>query len=320
MQGISFAVFLLLMCFACTPDTIEKDPNIYDWEEHIPFVTSYSLFFMPVTEQFQSFPEAIGEVSLSETSGLAYSRKNPGMLWAHNDSGHPNNLFLLDASTGQVIARYKIANTHNLDWEDIEVASGPVDGESYIYLADTGDNNQQRPSYVIYRFPEPEFQSSHTGLLIEVNNNMTEQLRFTYPDGSHDVEGIMVDPQTKDIFLVTKRDVLSTLYVAPYTQSNTTSFSLVKVGTFSFREASAATVSLDGEKVLIKNRQDIFYWERQEDESFAHMLSRTPVKAPYIGEPQGEAICFDPQDHYFTLSEELNQDMKPILYKYFINP
>jgi len=46
------------------------------------------------------------------------------------------------------------------------------------------------------------------------------------------------------------------------------------------------------------------------------MLSRTPIKAPYIGEPQGEAIAFDLDHNYFTLSEELNSTTVPNLYKY----
>lgn len=317
-----FPILLLsIIHVSCQKEPIDipiPDEKSY-WETHTPFVTSYSTFLMQFTNLYASIPEEIGEVNLSETSGIAWSERNPGMIWAHNDSGHSNTLFLLDATTGEIVASYRVSGTINLDWEDIEIAPGPVDGESYIYIADTGDNNQKKQEYTIYRFPEPVFLDTHRGLQINVSDLQVDKLKFNFPDGSHDAEGLMVDPLTKDIFLVTKRDVNSILYVAPYPQPINQKFVLIKAGTFSFREASAASVSSDGQRVMIKNRQEIFFWQRELNESFVKMLSRTPVKAPYIGEPQGEAICFDPQNNYFTLSEELNSSTRPVLYKYSIN-
>ncbi len=299
---------------ACEKDDVPSGQ--YDWSKHIPFETSYQTFNMPITDQFLSLPEEMGTVALSEASGIACSIKNPGMLWAHNDSGHPNTLFLINALNGEIVARYKVTGTVNLDWEDMEISNGPMEGEPYIYVADTGDNDEKRPNYSIYRFIEPTFEESHQGQMVQVNNIEVDRIRFIYPDGSHDAEGLLVDPITLDIFLVTKRDVVSTLYVAPYPQPLDKISTLYTAGYFSFREASAATASLDGEKVMIKNRQQIFYWERNENETTVEMLARTPVSAPYVGEPQGEAICFDLEYNYFTLSEALNVDTKPILYKY----
>lgn len=306
---------LTLGLVSCT--THEISPDHYDWNKHIPFETNYPTFNMPVTGDFVSLPLAVGEVDLSEASGIAMSVKNPGMIWSHNDSGHPNTIFLLDATNGAIVARYQVDGTANIDWEDIEVASGPIDGESYVYISDTGDNDQKRTSYSIYRFPEPVFTEAHRGQLIKVpNDGRVDRLRFQYPDGSHDTESLLVDPVTRDIFLVTKRDVFSILYVAPYPQPTDKMFTMHKAGVFSFREASAGTSSTDGTKVLIKNRQQIFYWTRHEGESMVSMLARTPISAPYAGEPQGEAVCFDPEYNYYTLSEALNSTTKPKLYKY----
>ena len=36
---------------------------------------------------------AINDPSIDESSGLAASRRNPGLLWTHNDSGNPPYLF-----------------------------------------------------------------------------------------------------------------------------------------------------------------------------------------------------------------------------------
>lgn len=315
-------LFLSLFLIQCSEQSLQVEdefPYSYDWANHTPFVTDYNTFSMPFTEDFEPLPENKGEVAMSEASGLAWSMKNPGKIWAHNDSGHANTIFLIDSTSGEIMARYTISGTVNLDWEDMELSYGPSEGEYYIYIADTGDNNERRPNYSIYRFPEPEYYESHYGRNIFLDDAGVERIRFEYPDGSHDTEGILVDPLTKDIFLVTKRDVVSMLYVLPYPQPINELYTIYKAGEFSFRQASAATSSLSGERVLIKNRQEIFYWQREAGETMVEMLARTPVKAPYAGEPQGEAICFDLDYNYFTLSEELNSSTVPPLFKYTYN-
>lgn len=311
-------VISLNACVTEIPDPI-SDLH-YRWDLHEPFVSDYNTFTMPVSEYWEPIPDIMGTVGISEASGLAWSYKNPGKIWTHNDSGNTNMLFLLDSETGQILVRYRLEGIVNLDWEDIEVSYGPIDGETYVYLADTGDNSKRRIRYSIHRFVEPLYDPSHFGQTITLTDLNSDELIFDFPDGSHDTEGMLVDPITKDIFLATKRDVVSMLYVAPYPQKVKEKFTVFKAGEFSFRETSAATCSLSGSKVLIKNRQEIFFWEREEGESMVDMLSRTPVRAPYIGEPQGEAICFDPDYNYFTLSEELNSSTQPNLYKYYFKP
>ncbi|WP_051935857.1 hypothetical protein [Salegentibacter sp. Hel_I_6] len=310
-------LFVFLACEKENASSEEEDKELSSWENHQSFTTSYPTFSMPFSEDFIANPEAIGEVNLSETSGLAYSVNNPGMIWAHNDSGHPNIIFLLDAENGNLVARYTINGSNSIDWEDMEIAIDPQNGEAYLYIGDIGDNSERRPNYSIYRFKEPVYQESHSaGGAVSWDPEDFSRIRINYPDGSHDAESLFLDPETQDIFLVTKRDVNSTIYVVPFPYDASEENLMYKVGEFSFRNASAGTVSLDGSKVLIKNRQEIFYWTRQEGETMAELLQRTPVKAPYVGEPQGEAVCFDHQHNYYTLSEELNNSIAPTLYKY----
>ena len=271
---------------------------------------------LTMTDDYHFYPDELGEVEMSEASGIAWSLKNPGYIWAHNDRGHANNLFLLDAENGEIVARYVVTGTHNYDWEDMEVSYGPNPDKSYIYLADTGDNSQVRQNYSIYRFEEPQFEESHRGKLVRIEDTKVDRIRFTYPSGSYDTEAMLVDPLTNDIYLITKRGEFSKLFVMPYPQPVETLHTIIKAGVFSFRQASAASSSISGDRIMIKNRQEIFYWKRGSNETTVEMLARVPEKAPYIGEPQGEAICFDPENNYYTLSEELNSSTKPPLYKY----
>lgn len=321
MKHTHWILFLLTATFFFACENSDNDRPMadtsYNWEEHLPFTTNYQIFSMPFTEDFEPIPIEKGKVAISEASGLAYSVKNKDMIWSHNDSGHANVLFLINAKTGEIMARYTIIGTVNNDWEDMEISIDAKTKESYLYVADTGDNNERKLNYKIYRFKEPVYKQEHYGQNIQLTPENLSVINTMYPDGSHDAESLLVDPKTNDIYLVTKRDVRSILYVLPFPYKTDGSVNaMYKAGTFSFREASAGTVSLDGTKIMIKNRQDIFYWQHNPNQHLWETLAQTPVKAPYVGEPQGEAIAFDKDNNYFTLSEALNNNIDPTLYKY----
>src|SRR5947208_8362886 len=74
---------------------------------------------------------------LTEASGVAASRNNLNVLWTHNDSGHPADVFALDTQ-GRLLGTYAIPG--NTDNEDIGVGPGPIANVLYLYVADIGDN------------------------------------------------------------------------------------------------------------------------------------------------------------------------------------
>src|SRR5262245_45881211 len=84
---------------------------------------------------------------LPEASGLAASRRNPGVLWTHNDSGDP--FVFAITSTGGVKGRVRVTGAQVWDWEDIAV--GPCPKGTCLYIADIGDNDRRRRSVTIYR-------------------------------------------------------------------------------------------------------------------------------------------------------------------------
>ena len=97
-------------------------------------------------------------VGITEASGIAASRRNPGTLWIHNDSGAGPRVYAL-SMMGATLAIYDLGGASARDWEDIAVGPGPVAGSSYLYVGDIGDNAESRTSIDVYRVAEPDVKS-----------------------------------------------------------------------------------------------------------------------------------------------------------------
>lgn len=309
----------LLVSCSIDDDHLTSDVNeqVDLWENHEAFEgLDYNVpFGLDRTTLFSENVEERGESDLIEASGIVASVSNPGFLWTHEDKNNTNEIFLLDMQTGETVASYELDGIFNRDWEDIEIGPGPEEGTTYIYLGETGDNDRVYNGYEIYRFEEPVFEESHRGQKITIESEI-ETLKFRYPDGlKHDVETLLLDPITKDLFLVTKRSFFSTIYVLPYPQDTENSATAIKVGEFPFTRAVGGNISFDGQEMLIKTYDYVMFWQRSLDESMVDMFMKTPELAPYTPEPQGEAICFDQQGNYYTLSEFSNS-IVPVLYFY----
>ncbi len=91
---------------------------------------------------------------IDEASGLAASRQTPGVLWTHNDSGDKARLFAIDEQ-GELLMTCTLAGVTARDWEDIAIGRGAIEGESYLYIADIGDNSSKHDACYLYRFKEP---------------------------------------------------------------------------------------------------------------------------------------------------------------------
>ena len=100
---------------------------------------------------------------------MAASRKNPGILWVHNDSGNSANIYALTTEAKLVrICRIKGADCR--DWEDIAIGPGPDKKLDYLYIGDIGDNKARYPSIIIYRVPEPKIDQNEIKMEIQQKN------------------------------------------------------------------------------------------------------------------------------------------------------
>ena len=247
--------------------------------------------------------ERLGELEhpeITEASGLAASRRTPGHFWTHNDSGDTTRIFALGPG-GEDRGVWYLDGASARDWEDIAVGPGPLDSLSYLYIGEIGDNNGVYDLIRIYRSPEPVItEDSAGGVLQEV-----ETITCRYEDGPRDAEGLFVDPVTRDIYIVSKREAAVGLYRLAWPYSTTDTQRLERVATLdSLTMITAADISPDGSEILLKDYLVVYYWERRQGESVAEAMVRKPRVLPYTFEPQGEAIAWGADGAYYTTSEE----------------
>jgi len=291
--------FLMFTALSCKR-TDNSDVPLADSTKTIPpaipvvnfFTPSYDPSSLDTTKLFNQLPSTsdLARTDLLEISGIAASRINAGMLYIHNDSGNQNQVYLTDA-TGADNGTLTLSSVTNRDWEDIAVGPGPDASKSYIYVGDIGDNDAKYSSVFVYRFPEPDI----SGKTIPFISNITsvDQIQLKYPDGPRNAETLMVDPNTKDIYIVSKESNMAKIYIAPYPQSTTSATVLTPIAKLLFNKATGGDISPDGSEILLRSNDLVWYWRLPAGTSISAGLVGKPQHAPYANnEPQGEGIGF----------------------------
>jgi hypothetical protein len=233
---------------------------------------------------------------LVEGSGVAASKRSPGRVWAHNDSGEPV-LVALDAK-GTVTGRVRVPGAKVEDWEAIAV--GPCPSGDCIYVGDIGDNDAERRDITIHRFPEPADASGSV--------SGADVIRARYPDGSHDAETLLVTPKG-DILIVTKgRTGRVALYRFPSDAKPGATVTLQSIGeprqggkTADDRITDGA-VSPSGAWVALRTNTAILFY-RTPDLMSGNWREAGRLSLKELAEPQGEGIAFGDEKTIYLVGE-----------------
>jgi len=244
---------------------------------------------------------------ITEASGIAASRQNPGVIWTHNDAGDVNRIYAMRGN-GAHLGIYYLNNAVARDWEDIADGPGPESSKSYIYVGNIGDNDTVYDIKFVYRCVEPVVSVTQTAKTDTISD--VDVLQYRYPDGKKNAEALMVDPLTKDYYIISKDDAKTYVYKAAYPQPVGTVDTLECVDTLDLVTIVSADIAPAGNEILIKNYTTVYYWKILGGQSIQTTLLRTPVTiSTYTEEPQGEALAWDYNaSGYFTLSEENGSD------------
>ena len=255
----------------------------------------------------------VAHEDLTEISGLAVSRRNRDVLWAHNDSGGSARVFALRPD-GISLGVFELGSARALDWEDLAIGPGPQAGVDYLYIADTGNNALTREVVTVYRVPEPAITPGDTTASQRLNG--VEAFPFRFPGRTHECETLLVDPLTSDLYLVSRdrngrQGSVSSLFRSPAPQEPGVIRSLELVARFAAPdEIKGGDFSPDGRLILLRahsmTRQVkalLWTWDRR-TETLSEVFQEPGLGVPARNEPQGEAIAFTPDGRsYFTVSE-----------------
>ena len=245
---------------------------------------------------------------MDEISGISASGIHPDVYYVHNDSGDTSRFFAITAD-GKLLTTiyYKADGTTNgvYDCEDIAVGPGPVKGKSYVYLGDIGDNAASRKYVTINRVEERKTWDKDS-----IANVVQTPLYVKYPHGPRDAEAMMIDPIEKLLCIVTKRFDSVEVYTTPLnfkardTVTLTFRVRLFFKGIKPFKWITAGDISKNGQQILLKSYEKVYYWDRKPGEHIWQTMKRAPIEPSYKQEKQGEAIGFTPDGKgYYTTSE-----------------
>jgi hypothetical protein len=241
--------------------------------------------------------------ALTELSGLAASRLHPGVIYSHNDSGDSARFFAM-SETGQNLGEFRVASASAEDWEDIAV--GPCPAGSCVFLGDVGDNAARRSQCVVYRIAEPDVAVGMPAGIVKVTG---QRLPFVYPDGSHDAETLLVNPNNGDVYVVSKvANQASKVYRFPTPFTPGTRATLVLVGSLGLAGSEGAVTGGDlhpcQPKLLVRTYKTLWEFTAGSAQPYESVFSATPVLVPVASEPQGESVAYRSNGRgYFTASE-----------------
>jgi hypothetical protein len=260
-------------------------------------------------------PKQTGTVGASELdalSGLATSRAQPELFFAHNDHDRPV-VYALDQQ-GQLHARITLGGATASDIEDIAV--GPCGTQTCVYLGDIGDNNAQRSEYAILRFVQPTVPSTPGSTAISTDY---ERFRFTYSDGSHNAESLMVAPDGT-LYIITKLapgsggNVKASGPSSVYRlRANALNASVAataeKVATLSVPKsgegaASAAAAHACGLGFLLRTYDRVYEYRIAAGQAFESAFGVEPAVVNMPVEPQSEGIDYLADGRGFVTSGE----------------
>lgn len=242
-----------------------------------------------------------------ETSGLAISRRSPDVLWTHDDSGGAPVLYGV-STTGAAVGYLRIQGVKNEDWEDL--ASYELDGQPWLLIADTGDNDAKRATVLLHIVAEPPREHFKTGG--EWSARPTRTLQVRYEDGPRDCESAAVDVAGRAIYLLTKRESVPRLYRVELEPKNGNAITIArhvaqvsrvpqptkaqrKEKSYLGRrrgEVTAMDFTADGSAAVVLTYGSLLYYERSPGEPWAEALARDPVQLESPGLLQVEAACF----------------------------
>jgi hypothetical protein len=227
---------------------------------------------------------------LKEVSGIVFTESSQ-LTWTLEDSGNANKIYGLN-SQGKIEKNITIAQTENIDWEDIT-----KDSKENLYIGDFGNNANERKDLAIYKIAKDSLQNESVIPSYKVSFAYPEQTEFPPKKTKlfYDVEAFV--EHKNNFYLFTKNrskgfDGTTLLYRIP----NKAGFHQAQLlgqfkaeGDFQNAAITSASISPDGKKVVLLSHSKVWIFQNFTSDNFFSV----PVKIVDLHHfSQKEAICF----------------------------
>jgi hypothetical protein len=237
---------------------------------------------------------AVTDQRLEELSGLA----SDGTQWFGVNDSDDGRLAIQVMDRNCAITRTITTPNNPFDVEDLALAP-----DGTLWAADTGDNGKSRETVALHAVSP---------------DGSARLYRLTYPDGKHDAEALLLDAAGIP-HIVTKETIGSALVYRPVSGLSegapTPMEQVAKVSIGSTDTAggpltnpvvtrliTGGAMARDGKVAALRTYTDAYLFPVP-DGDLAKALESDPVRVPLAGEPQGEAIAFDPDGTLLSASE-----------------
>lgn len=161
---------------------------------------------------------------MEENSGMAYSTATK-KLYIIEDSGNPARVWVVGMDGKK---QYEIElPVDNDDWEAAAYYKGRV------YVADIGDNSDDKGTYHIHHFSESDHKDFKT-------------IEYKYEDGATNAEGMAINPINGDIYITSKKYDTDT-----HTLYKLTDGLAKKVFNFESKSVGALSITTDGKLFVV---------------------------------------------------------------------
>jgi hypothetical protein len=265
-------------------------------------------------------PKVIGKIEsneITESSGITASKCQSDVLWTHNDSGDDAFIFALNLK-GEKLGTWKVSGAKNIDWEDIAEIKN-ASGECVLYIGDIGNNTRLRDEFTIYRVQEPQVlpENKSSSKKNPQATETAEAIKFTYPDMRRDAETLMVQPQSGDIYILSKSlSSASAIYKLKSDFDLSKTNKLEKVTDFTVPAIpngflTGGDISPEGKRIIICDYFNAYELTLPEKaKNFDEIWKEKPTVIEIGAREQGEAVGYSADGKsIFATSEKKNSPL-----------
>lgn len=251
---------------------------------------------------------------LTEISGIEIL-EGSDLIWAINDSGNPNIVYGF-TQKGELQQEIEIENAENVDWEDLA-----KDNRGTLYIADTGNNDNDREDLTIYII-EDFLQQKEEATAKKIEFSFEDQEAFPADDENMNFGSEALIYKDEFLYMFTKNrskhpDGTVNVYKLP---AKPGTYKAKKIGSYQTCEGkracwiTAASINPEENEVILLSEEHVWKLSDFEgDDFFGGNIQQYDIPGKRT---QKESICYKNSTTAFLADEKESKKKGRNLYEF----